>query len=174
MDRTEKAEVIEEIKENINNSTAVYLVDYNGVNVEEINSLRKQIRGEGLKYKIYKNTFIQKALTDLDKYPEFSNLLVGMTGVIFADEENFVAPAKIIKKFNDDKKKFSLKGCYIDTTFYGDQDLKTLATMPTKEEVWQALLEVSRRQYQVLLVQLMQLCEMSLVLIDAVSKREAA
>ena len=58
-----------------------------------------------------------------------------MTGFVFANENNFIAPAKIIKKFSEDKKKFYFKGCYVENQFYGSDQLDVLASMPSKEEV---------------------------------------
>ena len=98
MNKNEKSEAIKEVVELINESSAVYLTDYSGIKVEDINKLRKEFRKEGVKYKVLKNTFFERALKETGKYPQLSNYLVGMTSVIFA-YENPVAPAKIIKKY---------------------------------------------------------------------------
>jgi large subunit ribosomal protein L10 len=133
--KNEKAELISEIQEKLKSSSAVYLVDYSRITVAEISSLRREFLKEGVSYKVFKNTLFQKALESLDKYPEFSKHLTGMTGFVFANENNFIAPAKIIKKFSEDKKKFYFKGCYIENQFYGSDQLDVLASMPSKEEV---------------------------------------
>ncbi|MCF8259564.1 MAG: 50S ribosomal protein L10 [Melioribacteraceae bacterium] len=133
MNKQEKAEQIAEIKEMLANSNGVYLVDYSGVSVEQISNLRREFSKEGVTYKVYKNTLFKKAVAD-GGFEEFNDVLVGMTGFAFSGD-NFVAPAKIIKKFNDDKGKFNFKGCYLDSQFYGADQLKVLASMPTKEEV---------------------------------------
>jgi large subunit ribosomal protein L10 len=126
------------IKERFEQSTAVYLVDYSGITVEEINGLRRQFIKEGVAYKVFKNTLVKRVIAELGGYEELSNQLVGMIGIAFAGE-NYVAPAKIIKDFNDKNKKFDFKGCYIESTFYGEDQLKTLASMPTKEEVMSSI-----------------------------------
>jgi len=133
--KNEKAELISEIQEKLKSSSAVYLVDYSRITVAEISALRKEFLKEGVSYKVFKNTLFQKALENLDQYPEFSNYLTGMTGFVFANENNFIAPAKIIKKFSEDKKKFYFKGCYVENQFYGSDQLDVLASMPSKEEV---------------------------------------
>jgi len=134
MNKSEKIEMVSQIKENFSNASAIYLVDYHGVNVEEINGLRREFLKEGITYKIYKNTLVKKAIEELGEYEQLNDLLVGMIGIAFAGE-NFVAPAKIIKKFNDTTKKLTFKGCYIESSFYDGDQLKVLASMPTKEEV---------------------------------------
>ena len=134
MKKTEKVEQIEKIKELVNNSSGMFLVNYSGVNVEDINKLRAGFRKEGVTYKVFKNTLFIKALEQIGAFEKFNDQLVGMIGVAFAGE-NFVAPAKIIKKYFDEKGKFEFKGCYIDSTYYAADQLNVLASMPTKEEV---------------------------------------
>ena len=134
MNKTEKIEKIALIKEQFEKATAVYLVNYSGVTVEEINGLRREFIKEGITYKVYKNTLVKRVIDELGGYEKLNDKLVGMIGIAFA-EENYVAPAKIIKSFNDKNKKFDFKGCYIESSFYDEDQLKTLASMPTKEEV---------------------------------------
>lgn len=134
MKKAEKVESIEQIKELVGNSSGIFLVDYKGVNVADINKIRSDFKKEGVTYKVFKNTLFKKALEQINGYEKFNDQLVGMIGVAFAGE-NFVAPAKIIKKYFDDKGKFVFKGCYIDSAFYGADQLDTIASMPTKDEI---------------------------------------
>lgn len=134
MNKAEKAEIIEQIKDLVSKSSAMFLVDYRGVSVEDINKLRSGFRKEGVTYKVFKNTLFKKAIEQVNGYEKFNDQLVGMIGVAFTGE-NFVAPAKIIKKYFDEKGKLVFKGCYIESTFYGTDQLDTIASMPTKEEI---------------------------------------
>ena len=134
MNKTEKTEVISSIKEMIENSSAVYLTDYSGINVEDISRLRGEFRKEKVKYKVIKNTLFKRALDELGKYDKLVGHLVGMTGYVFATD-NPVAPAKIIKKYHDDKQKLSLKACYIENQFYEGSNLNMLAVLPSKNDL---------------------------------------
>jgi large subunit ribosomal protein L10 len=134
MNKTEKTEVISSIKEMIENSSAVYLTDYSGINVEDISKLRGEFRKEKVKYKVIKNTLFKRALDELGKYDKLADHLVGMTGYVFASE-NPVAPAKIIKKYHDEKQKLSLKECYIENQFYEGSNLNMLAVLPSKNDL---------------------------------------
>lgn len=139
MNKNEKAEVISEIKEVIDNSSAVYLTDYTGINVADISELRNQFRKENVKYKVYKNTLFKRALVESGKYEKLADHLVGMTGYVFASDDP-VVPAKIIKKYQDTSKKLALKACYLDTEYFDGSKLEQLATLPTKPEVIAAIL----------------------------------
>lgn len=134
MNKNQKVEFVEQIKELVTNSTAIYMVDYHGISVEDINKLRGEFRKDGVTYKVFKNTLLKRAFDEIGGYEKFNELLVGMTGVAFASE-NFVAPAKIIEKFSKDKNTFKFKGAYFDNQFFTSDQLETLASMPTKEEV---------------------------------------
>lgn len=134
MNKNEKSEIIAEAKELIDRSTAVYVADYSGVNVADISELRNQFRKEGVTYKVFKNTLFKRALAETGKYSKLADNLEGMSGFAFAFD-NPVAPAKIIKKYFDANKKFSLKACYIETEFYSGNQLDQLATLPTKADL---------------------------------------
>ena len=134
MKKEEKGEMIEQIKELIKKSPSMFLVDYRGVNVADINKIRSDFRKEGVTYKVFKNTLFKKALEQSGGFEKFNPQLIGMIGVAFTGE-NFVAAAKVIKKYFDEKQKLSFKGCYIDSTYYGADQLNTIASMPTKDEI---------------------------------------
>jgi len=134
MNKNEKSEIISEIKDLLESSTAVYLTDYHGINVEDISSLRNQFRNEGVRYKVFKNTLVNRALNEIGKYDKIADHLIGMTGFAFTTT-NPIAPAKIINKYFSDKEKLSLKACYIEGEYFKGSELKTLATLPTKNEL---------------------------------------
>ena len=104
MNRNKKSSIVSEVTEMMEKSTAIFLTDYSGINVEDINDLRNQFRNEGVKYKVFKNTLFKRALEESGKYEKLADHLVGMTAFAFTDE-NPVAPAKIIKKYFDKNKK---------------------------------------------------------------------
>ena len=140
MNKNEKAEVISELKEMIEGSSAVYLTDYAGVSVADISNIRNEFRKEGVKYKVFKNTLFKRALTEAGKYDKLADHLVGMTGFVFTESDNSVAPAKIIKKYFDSSQKLALKACYIENQYYDGSKLNDLASLPSKNEIIASIL----------------------------------
>ena len=134
MNTNEKTESISEIKELFEGSTSVYLTDYHGINVEDISDIRNQFRNEGVRYKVFKNTLVKRALDEVGKYDKIADHLTGMTGFAFTST-NPIAPAKIINKYFVDKEKLSLKACYVEGEYFDGSQLKALATLPTKDEL---------------------------------------
>jgi large subunit ribosomal protein L10 len=134
MNKDEKTEIISEVKEMIQNSSAIYLTDYSGITVADINTIRNEFRKEGVRYKVIKNTLFKRALEEAGKYDKLAEHLIGMTGYAFASD-NPVAPAKIIKKYNDASQKLSLKACYIENQYYDGKKLNEIASLPSKNDI---------------------------------------
>jgi large subunit ribosomal protein L10 len=134
MNKNEKLNVVSAVTEIMEKSTAIFLTDYSGIDVDDINDLRNQFRNEGVNYKVFKNSLFKRALEESGKYEKLADHLVGMTSFAFADE-NPVAPAKIIKKYFDKNKKLSLKACYIEGEYYDGSNLNTLASLPSKNDL---------------------------------------
>lgn len=139
MNKNEKAEVISEILGLLNNTASVFLIDYKGIKVEDISKLRREFLKEGVQYKVFKNTYFKRALDESGKFPQLAEHLKGMTGFVFSGE-SVSATAKIIKKYFDDKQKFALKACYIESQFFSADKLDELSKLPSKAEIMAGIL----------------------------------
>src|SRR5690348_8009263 len=62
--RPEKVAVVEEVKSRFNDSEAVVLTDYRGIDVPGMATLRIALREAGAEYQIYKNTLVRFAAQD--------------------------------------------------------------------------------------------------------------
>ena len=61
-----KKAIVNEIKENIQNSESVVVFSYQGLTVAELSELRKELKKTDSEVKIYKNTLFKRAVEDLD------------------------------------------------------------------------------------------------------------
>ena len=173
MNKNEKAEIIAEAKELIENSSALYLTDYSKINVADISDIRNQFRKEGVKYKVFKNTLFKRALDKSGKFEKLADHLEGMTGFAFAST-NPVAPAKIIKKYFDASQKLSLKACYIETEFFDGSRLSELAALPTKQEVIAGILGSLNSPASGIVGSISAVIRELVSVVDEVSKKKAA
>ena len=173
MDKNEKSEIVGKIKDLVEKSMGIYLINYEGLNVEDISLLRREFIKEGVTYKVFKNTLLKRAFDEVGGYEDFNPLLIGMTGVAFTDE-NYIAPAKIIEKYFKKNDKFSLKGSYIESQFYGADKLSLLASMPTKEEVISSILGSINNPASGIVGAINAVTRDLVGVIDAISKKEAA
>jgi large subunit ribosomal protein L10 len=173
MNKNDKAEVVSELKEMIQNSSAIYLTDYSGINVEDISKIRSEFRKEKVKYKVIKNTLFKRALEELGKYDKLADHLVGMTGYAFASD-NPVAPAKIIKKYFSETEKLSLKACYIDQQFYEGKQLDMLAALPSKNDLIAGILGCLKSPASGIVGAMTAVTRNLVNVIDQVAKQKAA
>ena len=138
MTREEKANVIAELTDKLNENNHFYITDTSGLSVAEINKFRGMCFGEGIEYKVYKNTLIKKALDSMEvDYSELDDALKGFSGIMFSKEFASI-PAKVIKKFRkqDPDKRPKFKAASIDTDiFIGEDHLNTLSNIKSKQEL---------------------------------------
>ncbi|MDZ7690307.1 MAG: 50S ribosomal protein L10 [Balneolaceae bacterium] len=129
-----KKAAVEDATENLNSAGAVYITNYSGMSVAEINNLRGEFFKGDITFKVYKNTLMKRAMDEVGGYEDLYPHLVEQNGFAFVEEE-FAAPAKVIKKFYEESKKPKFKAAIIDGDFYGEDQLETLAAMKSKSEV---------------------------------------
>ena len=138
MTKAEKTAVIEELKVKFENSPFFYITDSSAMTVEQVNKLRGLLFEKGIEMRVVKNTLARKALEAIEGekgYDPLFDSLKGPTALMFTDVAN--APARVIKDFRgkDDEKPL-VKAAYIDSAVYiGDDQLKTLSELKSKEEL---------------------------------------
>jgi large subunit ribosomal protein L10 len=100
MTREEKAQIIEELSQKFADNTHFYVTDASGFTVEQINSFRRMCFKNGIEYRVYKNTLIQKALEKQEgvDYTPIYKVLNGFSGVMFSKEVG-TAHARVIQEF---------------------------------------------------------------------------
>lgn len=127
----EKKQVVDKLSEQIKAAHTGVVVDYRGITVDEDTKLRKQLRESGSQYKVIKNTLLSLALkeTGIDGLDPILN---GTTAVA-VNADDYVAPAKILNNFAKDSKTFKIKGGFLDGKAVSMDEIKTLASLPSKE-----------------------------------------
>ncbi len=174
MNKNEKADIVAEVKEMLDNSSALYVTDYTGISVADINNIRNEFRKNDVKYKVFKNTLFKRALAESGKYEKLSDQLVGMSGYAFATADNPVAPAKIIKKYFDASQKLALKACYIEDQYYDGSRLNELASLPTKNEIIAGILGSLNSPASGIVGAINAVMRDLVSVIDEISKKQAA
>ncbi len=132
-----KYDIVAELKERLNGAKAIVLVDYKGINVEQVSKLRNQYREAKVDYLVQKNTLIKIALNDLG-ITELDEFLLGPTALAICKEEE-VAPARVLVKFikdvMEDAEYPSLKAGLVAGQVFNQEQLQALAKLPSREEM---------------------------------------
>lgn len=141
MTRKEKNEIVDTLALQLASTDYFYIIDAQGLNVEEVNDFRSKCFQAGVVYQVVKNTLISKALAKLESevdYSTFRNtVLKGFSGILFANDIGST-PAKIIKDFRKKRRLASpfLKGASIDKElFIGEEHLDALSQLKSRVEL---------------------------------------
>ena len=126
-----KTKNIEEIKEKIDKAQSIVLVDYRGLNVEQLTELRSRYREAGVDYKVYKNTMMRFAFKD-SGFEEFNQFLKGPNAVAFGYDDP-VSAAKITSEFAKNNDKLEIKAGIVDGKIIDVDGVKSLAELPSRE-----------------------------------------
>lgn len=130
--RAQKIEQVGELKEKFARATSVYVADYRGLDVPEMNSLRRRIRKEGrgdYEYRVAKNTILRRA-ADGSKVAGIAAHFDGPT-VIALSYGDPVGLAKILMEFAKDHQALKLRGGMLDGKPVDVAAIGTLATLPS-------------------------------------------
>ena len=141
MNRATKEIVVNQLKVELAEAPLVAMIDYRGVNVEQINNVRRQCEAKGIRYIVRKNTLVKKAIEGTER-EGLGTHLTGMTGIILAGEEG-VEAAKGIREICKEFSKtdvFKLKGGFFDGDVLDATQIDKVADFPSKEELLTMLL----------------------------------
>ena len=123
--------MMENIKADLDGAVAMWVVDYRGLTVKELEGLRAQVREAGAFLKVYKNTVMRIALKELDEV-NMDSILEGPSAFIFCNGD-VAAAAKAVTEFAKENKNLEVKGGMMDNTFVNAEEIKAIASLPSKE-----------------------------------------
>jgi large subunit ribosomal protein L10 len=140
--RAFKNQKVQEISDSISKAKVTIVTDYRGLTVAEITDLRRQLQKEGAEYSVVKNTLAKLAIKDT-QYSGLSKFLEGPSAVVFGYKDQ-VAPAKTLTQFIKKAKKgavtVELKGGMLEGKVLEPTEIKQLAELPSKEELYAKML----------------------------------
>lgn len=126
-----KKELVESIKAELKDAKSIIFVDYRGITVSEDTAMRKEFRENDVKYKVYKNRLMVRALNDLGITGYDPKMFEGTTAVAFSSDE--VAPARIFCKTKKNINKMAVKFGVINGQIMDQNQIEELAKIPSKE-----------------------------------------
>ncbi len=127
----QKQKAVAELAELIKASASGVIVNYQGITVENDTKMRKALREAGVKYMVVKNSLTGRAC-DACGYGELKKELVGMTAIAVSESDP-IAPAKILKEYDEKIESFKILAGYIDGEVLDVDGVKALADIPSKE-----------------------------------------
>lgn len=134
--RAEKEEQVSVLKDKFGRATGVFVADYRGLNVVEINKLRSDLRGdepEASEYTVTKNSLLRLAVADTD-LAVLADTFNGPTSIAIAYGDP-VRVAKVLVDCGKMNEAFEIKGGYLDGKSLAVEEVAKLATLPSLLEL---------------------------------------
>ena len=138
MARPEKEAAVAELAREFEQASGIYLADFTGLTVSAVEELRRNLRAEGVQYRVVKNTLARLAATQAAR-EELVPFFQGPTAVAWGGEDA-VAPARVLARFIKEHEKPALKAGLVEGRLLASRDLARVAALPQREVLYSQLL----------------------------------
>lgn len=131
MNRTEKRELVDAIREKFEKADATFLTEYRGIKAAAMNDFRKDLRDASVEFKVVRNTLARRAVsgTDVEHLSEYFN---GHVALVFSYKDAALA-AKKLTDFAKDHPGLKFMVGSLGAKLIGADEMKGLAGLPSKE-----------------------------------------
>ena len=124
-----KKDIVKEISEKIKNSESIIIFSYQGLNVEDFQSLRNELKKSNSEIKIYKNTLAKRAFEDCNIKDD--SIWTGPNAILFGSE--LLEPIKVISKFSKENENVKIISGMTDGKILTLDEIKAYADIPSRE-----------------------------------------
>lgn len=133
----DKKALVQEISEKFSNATSSVIVEYRGLSVGQITQLRRNLRNEGIDFKVYKNSMAQRAAV-VSGYDDLVNDLTGPNAIAFGQDA--VAPSRVLAEFAKKNKALVLKSGIVEGKVVDASMIQELSKLPNRDGMISMLL----------------------------------
>ena len=127
----QKQAIVADLAEQLKNSPAGVVVNYQGITVDADTKMRKALREAGVKYMVMKNSLTGRACDEVG-HSDMKQYLTGMTAIAIGTTDA-VAPAKVLKEYAEKIESFQILAGYLDGAVVDVDTVNKLADIPSKE-----------------------------------------
>ena len=132
MNRMERQQEVDALRQELTAARNAYLVEFSGLKVEQVNDLRRKVRGASGRYRVVKNRLAIRAV-DGTPLAEQSKLFDGPTAVAYTAGDP-VALAKVLAEFQKNAP-IKVKGLVLEGKALPAASLDSIVSLPTRPEL---------------------------------------
>lgn len=132
MDRSEKTQVVESLRDTLSEAAAVVVTQQSGLTVAEVTELRRRMRAAGAGFKVTKNRLARLAIAGT-KFEGLGPMLTGPTAIALSTDP--VAAAKVVVEYAKQNEKLKIVGGAFGSQVLDVDGVKALASLPSLEEL---------------------------------------
>ena len=136
----DKKAIVAELAGVVEQSVSAIAADYRGLTVSEMTELRSTARKAGIVMRVYRNTLARRAVKETT-FACLTDALVGPIVLFFSQDEPGAA-ARLLRDFVKAHEALEVKALVLDGQLLGPDQLKAVASLPSREEALASLLSV--------------------------------
>jgi large subunit ribosomal protein L10 len=131
--KADKERIVEELTERLKTTPTLFVADYRGLSVSEIDELRTKVIEHGARFTVVKNTLTKRA-AEAAGADALLAMLDGPTAIAFIEADgDMVAVAKALSDTAKTTRILSIRGGILDGSPIGEAEVQNLATLPPVE-----------------------------------------
>lgn len=138
--RKEKEATLASLTKDLQSARGVVFTEYRGMTVKQLDSVRKNLRKENVKYQVVKITLLKKALAALEISSDGLKYN-GPIALAVSNEEDST-PARILKSMMKDNPQLVFDGGIFNSVLVGSDVVMRLASLPSKQGLLGQLVSV--------------------------------
>lgn len=142
MNRTEKDNIVQQLRNTFQEKKSALLIDYTGLSVPDATDLRRQILEAKSSFQVVKNRLALRAIGDTPA-EGVKEYFQGATAIVFTDEDP-VAVAKVVKSFMGERPSMKFKAGFVEGQTISADQVGSLADMPSRPELLSKLMFLAR------------------------------
>lgn len=133
----EKKAIVAEVSAHVAKAQAIIMAEYRGMEVSQMTQLRAKAREAGIYFRVVKNSLVRRAVKDTP-YAALADHMVGP--LAYGISSDPIAAAKVLHEFSRDNEKLVIKVGAMGEKIMLLEDVKALATLPSRDELLSKLL----------------------------------
>ena len=127
-----KVAIAEQLAETLKGSKGTVVVDYRGLNVADVSSLRRRLREENVEFRVAKNTLLRRAASASD-FDDVDELFVGPTAIATSAEDEVMAAKLLNDAIRTTRVPITIKGGIYSSRGVSADQVKLIAGLPGRE-----------------------------------------
>jgi len=133
LSKAEKQKVVDDLASRFQSVSSMFVVEYQGLKVNEMDVLRKKLKQTNTEFRVVKNTLLEKASlgTDIEK---MKDLFSGPTAIAICDGESS-AVAKVFVDYSEDFPEIRIKGGIFEGEVVDISRIEQIAKLPSRQEL---------------------------------------
>ncbi len=134
-----KVQAVEELRDKLSRSTIAVGARFQGLTAQQTSDLRRRLQAQGIEFKVVRNTLASIAAVEAGKI-SVEVVLQGPTGIAFGYGDA-VEPAKVLVEFaRTTRLPLEINGAFMDSKTLTAEEVRTLATLPPRDQLISLLL----------------------------------